>query len=485
MADVEVKIPTTARGWREKRRSVFEEARNIGKDKNGDLSAEDRVKSDKMFEDMGEFSTKDRKATGMAARIEVLERNETFQREFDAPVEQIAADNVVRDDARLAELEKREARGKELRITRRDRDLAFRAWAAGGDEDVMPRGAMEAAKKIGLNPRRKSVKLSLRRKAPQNYAEARAASDPLQIASSESGSSGIKGGFTVQNEAMITELEIQLLAHGPVRTASQVIRTATGASLPWPTMNDSNNSGAIIAETIASTFLTMNFGQVVFGAFKYSSLMIPISVELLQDTILNMPAIIGEAAGVRIARIQNSHLTTGASSDSVPSGIVGGSTTRSSQLGVTSSTYAQLIFTELMALQHSVDAAYRVAPTVQWMFSDDTLLKMKQVTLQSSHVAPLWLPSVRVGSPDTILGRSYVVNSNMPNYESTGGAQTKPVAFGDFNKFIVRDALDIDLIRLDERYADQHMVGFVAIARMDAGSIQYGAIKHLITASSS
>ena len=46
--------------------------------------------------------------------------------------------------------------------------------------------------------------------------------------------------------------------------------------------------------------------------------------------------------------------------------------------------------------------------------------------------------------------------------------------FGDFSKYIIRDVLDIDLIRMNERYADYHQVAFVAISRMDSDLLNAG-----------
>jgi HK97 family phage major capsid protein len=99
---------------------------------------------------------------------------------------------------------------------------------------------------------------------------------------------------------------------------------------------------------------------------------------------------------------------------------------------------------------------------------------------------------VSVGEPDTILGYPYGVDQGMPDFESTGGAQYKPVVFGDLSKFWIREigwqekqGANVYLVRLDERYAEYGQIAFVGFSRMDSGSIEYSAIRHLITASSS
>ena len=111
------------------------------------------------------------------------------------------------------------------------------------------------------------------------------------------------------------------------------------------------------------------------------------------------------------------------------------------------------------------------------------LSPMIGVTISSSEAVPLWLPSIRDGTPDTILGYPFFVFQQLPN--STGGATTpaiKTVVFGDFNKYVIRDVGSVEVMRLDERYAEYYQSAFVGFHRMDAGSVQYGALKHMISA---
>ena len=56
---------------------------------------------------------------------------------------------------------------------------------------------------------------------------------------------------------------------------------------------------------------------------------------------------------------------------------------------------------------------------------------------------------------------------------------TESVLFGDFSKYYIRDAGDIEIIRLNERYADAYATGFLAVRRTDAKVAQSAAIKKL------
>lgn len=267
------------------------------------------------------------------------------------------------------------------------------------------------------------------------------------------------GGFTVASEYQ-RELEKALLSFGGARQAARVVRTASGAELPWPTMNDTAAEGRILAENVAANLTDITFGQMSFGAFKYTSDAIVVSMELLQDSAVSLPEIIGTALGERIGRITNRHFTLGTGVGQ-PQGIVTGAT-----LGVTGSAVATVTYDDLVDLEHSVNSAYRRG--AKFVFSDATLREIKK--LKDANGNPLWVPGLTANAPDTILGYQYVINDDMADM----AADAKSILFGDTSKFVVRDVLDITLLRLSERYALEGGVGFVAFSRHDSRVIDAG-----------
>ena len=138
------------------------------------------------------------------------------------------------------------------------------------------------------------------------------------------------------------------------------------------------------------------------------------------------------------------------------------------QVGQTTS----VIYEDLVDLEHSVDPAYRAE--AEFMFHDDTLKVLKK--LKDADGRPLWLPGVAVREPDTILGYNYVINQDMPIM----AANAKSILFGDFSKYMIRDVMDLMLLRLVERYADFAQVGFIAFSRHDGDLLDAGTnpIKH-------
>jgi len=129
-------------------------------------------------------------------------------------------------------------------------------------------------------------------------------------------------------------------------------------------------------------------------------------------------------------------------------------------LGKTAALAGAFTIAELKNLKFSVDEAYR--GDAEWMFSDDVLEALE--LLEDADGRPLWAPGLTAGAPDRLLQHGYVVNNDMPTI-ATGN---KPVLFGDMSKFFIRDVAGIRIKRLNERFADNDQVAFVAFSRHDA-----------------
>ena len=85
---------------------------------------------------------------------------------------------------------------------------------------------------------------------------------------------------------------------------------------------------------------------------------------------------------------------------------------------------------------------------------------------------------MQLGEPDRILGFTYVINQDFPNIAS--GAKT--IAFGDWSKYIIRQVLDLSIVRLDQTYADLMQTAFLGYLRTDGKLLQSAAIKLLVQA---
>jgi len=275
---------------------------------------------------------------------------------------------------------------------------------------------------------------------------------------------GSAGGFTVP-QGFMNRIQETLLAFSDLASTVNVITTATGNDLPWPTNDDTANEGAILTENTQITEQDVTFGTKQINAYLYTSKLIRVSYQLLQDSAFDIEGFLARKMGERLARIYNRHWTVGTGA-AQPDGIAVSPTT-----GVTAASATVWTHDELIDLQHSVDPAYR-GNNAKWMFNDTSLGEMRKLVDGNGNKA--WAPGLTPGIPSTLLGNPYIINQNMPS-QATGNVA---VLFGDFHTgYIIRQVRGVQSVRLDERYADFLQVGFFAFGRMDGTKDDTAAYK--------
>ena len=126
-------------------------------------------------------------------------------------------------------------------------------------------------------------------------------------------------------EIRATDLEKALKDYNGPRQVADVMRTTDGATMPWPTVNDTSNVGELLGENTGVAEADPTYGVVNFGAYKYSSKMVQVPSELLEDSAFDLGRELFELLGERLGRIQATHFTTG-TGVSQPQGVVTGAT---------------------------------------------------------------------------------------------------------------------------------------------------------------
>lgn len=290
--------------------------------------------------------------------------------------------------------------------------------------------------------------------------------------SDQVGSTDSLGGYLIP-EGFSNQLEKFMVMYGGMLEAATVITTATGNPFPWPTVNDTGSTGAYIDQGDADTVGDVTFAEVAFPLVPtITSKVVKVSWELQQDSYFDLENLLAELLGERIGRFSNAQFTTGSTSGKIQ-GFITGSTSGKTAASATAFTRA-----ELVDLMHSVDPAYRNSPKCRWMFNDTSLAAIKKLSFGTGDDRPLWVPSMREGAPDTLEGKPYTVNQSMASPATT----TKPIAFGDFGKYVIRVAKGTTLEMSRDRYWDERVTGFVALARMDGRLVNSAAIKFLTMA---
>ena len=354
-------------------------------------------------------------------------------------------ERIAAVDDEMAEVQQPAARSNFTKFEQHGQSMEF--GDSGGDED----GPLPKSDEY-----RKAFGGYLRQGLGGMKPELRAVIQPFYGAMNVralSTSAAASGGALVPEEFYRTMIEA-MKAYGGMRQAKTTkLSTASGANMPIPMADDTDNEGEILSEgsAVSTTGTDPVFGSKDLGAFLYTSKMVRASMQLINDSAFPFETWLAQALGRRLGRVTNRHFTVG-TGDGQPEGIL-----TMAAAGVTDGDLTDYL--DLIALEHSVDPAYRL--NAEWMFHDTTLALLKQI--KGDNGAPLWLPGVAVGAPDTILRYPYIINQNMPE----GDAGNKAMLFGDFSYYFIRDVQDIRVLRLEERFAEYLQIGFLAFLRTD------------------
>ena len=280
---------------------------------------------------------------------------------------------------------------------------------------------------------------------------------------------GAAGGFLVP-EGFSGVLDVATEFTGQVERVAKKLDTASGNPLDYPTVNDTGNDAAIKGEGVATTATDMTFGNVTFNSYNYTSL-VRVSKQLIDDAGFNLDSFLVEALGERVARATNIDFSTGDGTDK-PKGIVA-----ESLQGAEVATSGALVANDVLNLIHSIDPSYRNKSSFGLMCSGTIMALLQKLGVGSSNDFPIFIPSMTAGEPDKLFGYNVYYNNDM---DSDLAAAEKVLIAADFDKYVVRRAGGINLIRLDERYMDEMEVGFLVSARRDGHAVDTRAIKHLV-----
>lgn len=273
-----------------------------------------------------------------------------------------------------------------------------------------------------------------------------------------------EGGFLVPDEYE-NQLVQALQEANVLRNLCNVINTSHGdRKIP---VVASHGSAAWMDEEGAFNESDDAFTQVTLSAYKLGT-MLKVSDELLNDSYFDLEAYIAAEFARRIGAAEEEGFITG-NGISKPTGLL--NATGGASLGVTAASATAITMDEVLDLYHSLKSAYRKSAT--FLVNDATVKAIRK--LKDGQGQYLWQPSVQAGTPDTILNRPVISTQFMPTAEA--GAKT--ILFGDFKYYWIADRQGRTFKRLNELYAANGQVGFLASQRLDAKLILPEAIKVL------
>lgn len=259
-----------------------------------------------------------------------------------------------------------------------------------------------------------------------------------------------EGGFLVPDEfekKLISALEEENV----FRPLATKIQTSSGdRKIPVITQK---GEACWMEEEEAYTLSDDAFGQIDLSAYKVGTA-IKISEELLNDSVFDLPSYIAKEFARRIGTKEEEAFLIG-DGKGKPTGIF--AATGGAENGATT-TGATITFDDVIELFYSLKSPYRKKAV--WVLNEQTVKAIRKIKDNTGNF--IWQPSVSTGLPDTILNRPYVTSV----YAPTIAAGAKAIAFGDYSYYWIADRQGRSLKRLNELFAMNGQIGFLASQRV-------------------
>lgn len=281
---------------------------------------------------------------------------------------------------------------------------------------------------------------------------------PDQVRALSAGA-GSEGGFIILPEQTVGTLIKAVDDEVLMRQWATKFTVPTAASLGAPSLDadpaDSDWTGEILTGSEDST---MAFGKRELSP-KPLAKRIKVSNKLLRQAP-NAESIVMSRLAYKFGVSEEKGYLTGngaakplglftASADGIPTSrdVVTGSATNFTMDG-------------LINVKYSLKGGY--LKNAKWLFHRDGIKLIAQ--LKDTTNQYLWQPSKKEGEPDMLLGHPVYQSEYVPNTFTTG---LYVGMFADFSYYWIADALDIQIQRLVELYAETNQTGFIGRKETD------------------
>lgn len=221
-----------------------------------------------------------------------------------------------------------------------------------------------------------------------------------------------------------------------------------------------NPAAAWIEEGGSLQFSDATFAQILLDAHKLH-VAIKVTEELLYDSTFNLESYIIEQFGKALANAEEDAFLNGTGVGQ-PLGLfaeVGGG-------HVAGTLTAALKADDVLDLISNLKRPYR--KNASFIMNDKTVAQIRK--FKDNNGAYIWQPSYQAGEPDRILGYSVHTSEYVPE---------NAIAFGDYSYYNIGDRGTRSFKQLNELFAGNGMIGYVAKERVDGKLILPEAVQIL------
>ena len=277
--------------------------------------------------------------------------------------------------------------------------------------------------------------------------------------------SDVEGGYLVAPQQFVAQLIKGVDDLVSIRSLATVIPLTASASLGVPTL-DTDVSDADWTTELATGALddALRFGKRELRPHPAAK-RIKVSAKLLRSGAIDVEALIRARLAYKFAVTQEKAFLTGDGNEK-PLGVftasADGISTARDVVGANTATAIKA--DTLIDAQQALKAPYRMK--AKWLFHPDAVAAIRK--LKDGNGQYLWQPGLSADIPDRILNMPYIMSEFAPNTFESG----KYVGIiGDFSNYWIADALDIQIQRLVELYAETNQIGYIGRFETDGAPV--------------
>lgn len=246
-----------------------------------------------------------------------------------------------------------------------------------------------------------------------------------------------------------------------IRGLATTIRVTNAQSIGAPSLDtdiaDSNWTSEIATGSEDSS---MAFGKRELHPHPLAK-RIKVSNKLLRSAVQNVEDLVMQRMGYKMALTEEKAFLTGTGAQQ-PLGVFTASNLGISTSRDVSTDNSATAFTAdgLINALYSLKSAYQAKAV--WIFHRDAVKMARK--LKDGNGQYLWQPGLAAGQPDMILSRPFRMSEHAPNTFTTG---LYVGIVGDFSYYWIVDALNMQMQRLVELYAETNQTGYIGRAEVD------------------
>ena len=263
-----------------------------------------------------------------------------------------------------------------------------------------------------------------------------------------------EGGFFVPEAFLANTIHDSGVPGSQLRPLCTVIRVGSKDGY-IPTMGSA--TWAAIAEEAAPSESTPTVGQVAFNVEKSGGL-VKVSRELLDDSAINLPALLSQIFNEAAGRFEDTGIISGNDSTQYAGIMSDGSVAFYTMAGSSA-----VIAADLIGTYYALNAQHRA--NASWVMKSAMAALVNSIAVTAAGVHSI--PSLTAAPADFILGKPNVLTDVSSALGGNITSTEKIAIFGDLRQYYIFDRVGMTIRRNDSLYMGNDQVGFFATRRAD------------------